>query len=120
MPIRDCFLTVSVDPGPRLVGFGSARPTTDESVTGDKHRTYLGRALAVIRRLENGSGEVTVSAHELPITRIHLLSAEPRLSAGDPPLIIAGSLMTRLECTASRISSAPGSLLRTTAGWTLE
>ncbi|SDY60963.1 glycoside hydrolase family 2 TIM barrel-domain containing protein [Herbiconiux ginsengi] len=53
--------TVSVEvAGPGvLLGLGSARPATEESYLESRHRTFDGRALAVIR--PTGGGQITVS-----------------------------------------------------------
>jgi beta-galactosidase len=58
-----------------LQGFGSARPSTEESFADAAHRLYDGRALAVIR--PSGVGRVTVTA-----TAAGLEPARVELSAG--------------------------------------
>ncbi|MEU9954123.1 hypothetical protein AB0E15_38455, partial [Streptomyces sp. NPDC047939] len=43
-----------------LAAFGSARPSTDECFDGPEHRTYEGRALAILR--PTGPGEIRLIA----------------------------------------------------------
>jgi beta-galactosidase len=63
-PLADREVHVEVSGiGGRLLGFGSARPITEEGFSSDRHQTYWGRALAVIRAgHEAGELTVTVSA----------------------------------------------------------
>ncbi|WP_106400476.1 glycoside hydrolase family 2 TIM barrel-domain containing protein [Actinocorallia populi] len=44
-----------------LIGFGSAAPATEESYLSDRHTTFRGRALAVLRST-GGTGTVTLTA----------------------------------------------------------
>lgn len=55
----DRTLTVKVDHG-ELLGFGSARPKTEDSFTSGRYSTYYGRALAAVR--------VGAKAHKVTIT----------------------------------------------------
>jgi hypothetical protein len=56
----DRLVTVTVDGPGVLQGLGSANPTTEEGFTTGSHRTFDGRALAIIR--PTGAGEITVTA----------------------------------------------------------
>jgi beta-galactosidase len=49
----------------QLLGLGSARPATEESYLASRHRTFDGRALAVIRPTGAGEIRVTVTADGL-------------------------------------------------------
>ncbi len=54
---------VKVEGAATLLGFGSALCKTDESYTDNKHRSYRGRCLAVLRSAQSGgTARVTVSA----------------------------------------------------------
>ena len=48
-----------------LQGFGSARPVTQERYDASRHRTFDGRALAVVRPTGPGTIEVTFSGEGL-------------------------------------------------------
>jgi beta-galactosidase len=55
-----------------LLGFGSAQPITEEGFSSERHSTYYGRALAVVRSgHQAGDVTVTVSAQDcLPSTLV--------------------------------------------------
>ncbi|MDT0184020.1 glycoside hydrolase family 2 TIM barrel-domain containing protein [Microbacterium sp. ARD31] len=48
-PLADREITVTVSGAGSLLGLGSANPTTEEGFASNRHATYYGRALAVIR-----------------------------------------------------------------------
>jgi len=56
----DLEIQVQVDGPGVLQGFGSAEPSTEESLADARHRLHDGRALAVIR--PSGAGRITVTA----------------------------------------------------------
>lgn len=60
-PARDAEVTLTFSGPVRLAGFGSADPTSTEGVHALRHRTFQGRALAVLRTTGE-RGEVRVSA----------------------------------------------------------
>ena len=55
-------VTVRVEGAGVLQGLGSAKPNTEERFDAATHTTFDGRTLAIIRPVEEGSIEVTVSA----------------------------------------------------------
>jgi len=59
--LADDLVTVSIDGPATLAGFGSGAPATEESFADDRHRTYYGRALAVLRATRD-PGFVTLTA----------------------------------------------------------
>ncbi len=62
-PLADREVHVAVSGAGRLLGFGSAQPITAEGFSSDRHSTYYGRALAVVRAGHDaGEVSVTVSA----------------------------------------------------------
>ncbi|MGA1836677.1 glycoside hydrolase family 2 TIM barrel-domain containing protein [Herbiconiux sp. 11R-BC] len=61
-PDDDRTVTVAVDGPGVLLGLGSARPATEESYLGASHRSFDGRALAVVRPTATGTITVTVTA----------------------------------------------------------
>jgi hypothetical protein len=62
-PLADRTVEVSVRGDAALLGLGSGNPITPESFSSPRHRTYNGRALAVIRAgAAPGACDVTVSA----------------------------------------------------------
>jgi beta-galactosidase len=65
---RDTEVTVAIAGPGLLQGFGSAAPAGEESFLDDVHRTFDGRALAVIRPTGPGTITVTVSAGDLTAT----------------------------------------------------
>lgn len=69
-------IEVSLDGPGVLQGLGSADPTTLESFTANSCRTYLGRALAVIRPTGTGAITVTVST-DASAPAVLELTAEP-------------------------------------------
>ena len=60
IPLADRNITVSVEGPGVLAGFGSGEPITSEAFAADIHRSYYGRALAVIRS-GHDAGPITVS-----------------------------------------------------------
>lgn len=63
-------ITCEVENG-ELLGFGSARPRTEENFTSNTATTYYGRALAAVRVGEAGTTQVTFTSaayHEEPMT----------------------------------------------------
>jgi beta-galactosidase len=70
-PLADREVTVKVSGSGALLGFGSAQPITGESFSSDRHLTYYGRALAVVRSgHEVGDVTVTVSATDCASTTL--------------------------------------------------
>ena len=62
-PLDDRAVSLTVDGAATLLGFGSAEPITDEAFCSSEHRTYQGRALAVLRTgHEPGEVHLTASA----------------------------------------------------------
>jgi beta-galactosidase len=61
-PLSERKVTVTVGGAGFLLGFGSAKPKTEESYTDHEHTTYNGRALAVIRPTGEGKIRVAVEA----------------------------------------------------------
>jgi len=59
--LADDLVTLAVDGPATLAGFGSGVPATEESFADDRHRTYYGRALAVLRATRQ-AGVVTLTA----------------------------------------------------------
>lgn len=59
--LADELVTLSIDGPATLAGFGSGAPATEESFADDRHRTYYGRALAVLRATRH-SGAVRLTA----------------------------------------------------------
>lgn len=59
---RDCDVTVEASGGATLVALGSGDPAPDSTYREPNHRTFDGRALAVIRREDGAEGRFTVSA----------------------------------------------------------
>jgi hypothetical protein len=57
---RDRTVTVTVDGPAVLQALGSADPVTEETFSTPRHRTFDGRALAIVR--PTGPGEITVTA----------------------------------------------------------
>lgn len=76
-PLCDREVTVQVSGAGTLLGFGSAQPITEEGFSSERHSTYYGRALAVVRSgHEVGDVTVTVSAEDcLPLTVVIPVSA---------------------------------------------
>ncbi len=68
--LADREVTVNVTGAGTLLGFGSAQPITEEGFSNDRHSTYWGRALAVVRAGHDaGDVTVTVTADECePVT----------------------------------------------------
>lgn len=64
-PLADREVTVGGTGAGMLLGFGSAEPITEEGLSSARHRTYQGRALAVVRvGREPGSVTVTVTGRD--------------------------------------------------------
>ncbi|OPX12476.1 glycoside hydrolase family 2 TIM barrel-domain containing protein [Mycobacterium sp. AT1] len=61
-PLADRDVTVEVSGAGSLLGFGSAQPITEEGFSTHRHRTYQGRALAVVRSGRN-AGHITVTVN---------------------------------------------------------
>lgn len=73
LPLADRSVTVRVDGPATLLGFGSAEPITTEAFSGDTHKTFYGRALAVIRAgHESGDVTLTVTAPGCQAARVQL------------------------------------------------
>ncbi|QNG38806.1 glycoside hydrolase family 2 protein [Geodermatophilaceae bacterium NBWT11] len=72
-PGADRSVTVTVEGPATLLGLGSGEPITEEGFASDTHRTYFGRALAVLRSThESGEVAVTVSAPGCAPVMVHL------------------------------------------------
>ncbi len=74
---RDTELIVNLTGPGELQGFGSANPCTEESFVDDRHTTFDGRALAVVR--PTGPGVITVRV------TAGALTAEVTVRAAQPP-----------------------------------
>ena len=61
-PLTDREVTVEVSGAGSLLGFGSAEPITVEGFNSNRHTTYQGRALAVVRA-GHEPGQITVTAN---------------------------------------------------------
>ena len=62
-PLADREVTVQVTGAGTLLGFGSARPITEEAFSSNRHHTHQGRALAVVRAgHEQGTIIITATA----------------------------------------------------------
>ncbi len=62
-------VTANVDGGIELIGFGSADPCSKENFYDTCRTTWHGRALAVVRGTEKGSGKITLTAEDFkPVT----------------------------------------------------
>ncbi|WP_307364607.1 glycoside hydrolase family 2 TIM barrel-domain containing protein [Microbacterium murale] len=68
----DLEVEVDIDGPGELQGFGSARPETEESFSGSRHRLYDGRALAVVRPTGAGRIVVIASAPGLPSASVEV------------------------------------------------
>jgi beta-galactosidase len=67
---HDRTVTVRVNGEAELIALGSANPAPNESYFDDRHETFDGRALAVVRRTGDGDVHVTVEAAGLePVER---------------------------------------------------
>ena len=70
-PLTDREVTVEVSGAGSLLGFGSAEPITVEGFSSNRHTTYQGRALAVVRAgHEVGQITVTASARDCETTSV--------------------------------------------------
>jgi beta-galactosidase len=69
---QDRPVTVSVTGPGVLLGFGSARPATEESYLTARHTTFDGRALAVIRPTAPGEITLTASAEGCRDATVHV------------------------------------------------
>ncbi|WP_405182718.1 DUF4982 domain-containing protein [Nocardia sp. NBC_01377] len=77
-PLADRPVTVRVEGAATLLGLGSAEPITTEGFATDTHRTFNGRALAVIRAgHEAGEVGITVTADGCDPVRIELRVIDP-------------------------------------------
>ena len=73
-PLADREVTVQVTGAGTLLGLGSAEPITEEGFSSNRHTTYLGRALAVVRAGHHaGDVTVTVSAPDCDTVTVVLL-----------------------------------------------
>lgn len=76
---QDQHLQIKVTGAGTLQGFGSARPTTDENFVDPVHRTFYGKALAVIRAgYAPGNIEVEVSGKNLTKQIIQIKAIEDK------------------------------------------
>ena len=69
--LRDCTVTVSVSGSGVLQGLGSANPASEDDYSACSCRTYLGRALAVIR--PTGPGEIRVRVESEGVAAVETL-----------------------------------------------
>jgi beta-galactosidase len=74
-PCRDRTVTVAVQGPAVLAALGSARPDNTESFADSSHRTYDGRALAVVRPTGPGAITVTATAEGCAPATVHLTAA---------------------------------------------
>jgi beta-galactosidase len=65
-------VTVTVEGAGVLQALGSGNPTTAESFTADRHHTFDGRAIAIIRPTEAGRVTVTAEAEGCPPVQVTL------------------------------------------------
>ncbi|MBP2328988.1 beta-galactosidase [Kibdelosporangium banguiense] len=78
---REVTLTVT---GPAsLVAFGSAAPATEEGYDSDRHSTFEGRALAIIRVMGSEPIEVAATSPELAAAAVTITSAGSLLQQGE-------------------------------------
>lgn len=63
-PLADREVTVKVEGAGILQGFGSANPKTDEDYVDNVHKTFDGKAHAVIRPTHSGTIHVRIEAEE--------------------------------------------------------
>ncbi len=70
IPNADRVVELGAEGPVRLAGFGSARPVTMESYRSDTCTTYLGRALAVVRRDGEGRGILTAKSSGLELANV--------------------------------------------------
>lgn len=76
--LADRNVSIKVEGPGTLQGFGSARPFTEERFTDSEHKTYFGRALAVVRTgTELGIVKVTVSAEGCEMQTVTLEVKSP-------------------------------------------
>lgn len=71
-PVTDVAVQVRIEGPAVLQGLGSARPSHEESYTGDTCTTYKGSALAVLRRTADGPVTVIVTADGFAEARVEL------------------------------------------------
>lgn len=71
-PADDRELTAHVDGSGYLAGFGSAKPTSEESFLEGKFKTYQGHLLAVVRPAGVGDITLTVGGEGLPSVQISI------------------------------------------------
>ena len=69
----DCLVTLEVQ-GAELLALGSAKPAHTESYQDTEHTTFDGRALAILRPLEEGEIDVTVSAEGFESKTVKLMA----------------------------------------------
>lgn len=90
-------VTVTVSGPAELIGLGSAAPATEESYLSDRHTTFRGRCLAVLRSTGE-TGTVTLTAHARSAGTARMqLQANPKPEAHDgdahPPTDAAGHFL---------------------------
>ena len=77
-PLADREVTVRVTGAGTLLGFGSARPITEEAFSSNRHHTHQGRALAVVRAgHEQGTITVTATADGCESTTVPIAVGHP-------------------------------------------
>ncbi len=100
-PLADRSVTVTVDGPATLLGLGSGEAITQEGFAGPSHRTFNGRALAVLRAGHDvGDVWVTVAAEGVPQVRVPLrvvaAPAQDQPHAGAQPHTASGSHLIHL------------------------
>lgn len=76
-PLADREITVKVEGAGILQGFGSANPKTDEDYVDNVHKTFDGKALAVIRSTHSGTIHVRIEAEECTALTIAIDAVTP-------------------------------------------
>ncbi|KQP56013.1 glycoside hydrolase family 2 TIM barrel-domain containing protein [Agreia sp. Leaf283] len=72
VPYDERIITVETTGDAQLMGFGSARPSTDDDYLGNSCHAYLGRAQAVLRVTGDESGELIARAEGLSSGRVSI------------------------------------------------
>ena len=93
-PLDDRPVSLEIDGAAALLGFGSAEPITEEGFCSPVHRTYQGRALAVLRA-GHVPGQVRLTASARGCAPVDLTSpstqrAAEKTSAFEVGIAVAG------------------------------
>ena len=78
IPYAEVEVTASVSGSGQLLGFGSARPRTEENYTSGKATSYHGKLLAVIRAgSQSGNATLTVQSDTMESISVDIVIGEP-------------------------------------------